>query len=57
MANEKELKDLSSKEELIELVEKQEEELKWARETKDYYFAQNEKLKAKLVAIENILRL
>lgn len=56
MANEKELKDLTQ-EELIALCEKQEEELKWARETKDYYFAQNEKLKAKLVAIENILRL
>jgi hypothetical protein len=56
MANEKELKDLTQ-EELIEKCEKLEEELKWARETKDYYFGQNEKLKARLVAIENILKL
>ncbi len=56
MANEKNLKDLTQ-DELIALCEKQEEELKLAREIKDYYFGQNEKLKAKLVAIENILRL
>lgn len=56
MANEKELKDLTQ-EELIEKCEKLEKELKWACETKDYYLGQNEKLKAKLVAIENILKL
>ena len=56
MANEKKLQDLSN-EELIALCEKQEQELKWARESKDYYFEQCEKLKAKLLAIENIMKL
>lgn len=56
MANEKKLQDLSN-EELIALCEKQEQELKWVRDSKEYCFEQCEKLKAKLVAIENIMKL
>lgn len=53
---EKDLKNLT-KEELIELVEKQESELKNARCLKDYYADENAKLKAKLEIIANTLKL
>jgi hypothetical protein len=53
---EKDLKNLT-KEELIELVEKQEDELKNSRYVKDYYADENAKLKAKLEIIANTLKL
>ncbi len=53
---EKDLNNLT-KEELIELVEKQEKELKNARSVKDYYADENAKLKAKLEIIANMLKL
>jgi hypothetical protein len=56
MANEKELNDLT-KEELIELCEKQERELKNSRACTGIYREENEKLKAKLEVIANTLKL
>lgn len=53
---EKDLENLT-REELIELCEKQERELKNSRACTSIYREENEKLKAKLEIIENTLKL
>ena len=53
---EKKMEDLT-REELIKLCEKQENELKLARAVKDMYYNDSERLKAKIKTIETILSL
>ena len=53
---EKDLRNLT-KEELITLCEKQEEELKTARYMKELYYNEAEKLKSKLEIIANTIKL
>lgn len=56
MANEKKLEDLS-KEELITLCKKQEQELKASRECNQFYIDEKNKLQKKLETLKNIIDL